>query len=196
MERMGQINKKVNKTVEEQNVEQFTLSGKETHDWRKAFKMANEKVFQDLTDYLGVRESQGMGKQVNRGKLAEMWLQKTLGLYPNFDKVNDWDFVYNYQKIQFKYLGQNSSPSVSELIRLEDESMVKFVNRIMKHYQNCEVFVLSFDNFIQNMTWKGCIKLSAKDFKGILRAHDKNVKIGNKLRLRKTVVKNYINDNL
>lgn len=181
---------------EHQNVEQFTLSGKETNDWRKAFKMANEQIFQELTEFLGTRESQGMGKQVNRGKLAEMWIQKTLGLHPNFDKVNDWDFVYNYQRIQFKYLGQNSAPSVSELTRMENESMVKFVNRIMKHYQNCELFVLSFDNFIQNINWDNCIKLTDKEFKAMLRLHDKNVKTGNKLRLRKTVVRNYINNQL
>lgn len=172
-----------------QNNGEFTLSGKESNDWRKAFKEANELVFHELEEFLGDRECLGMGKQVNRGKLAEMYFQLKLGLIPNFNKVDNWDFVYNFQRIQFKYLGQNSSPSVSELTRLEGESMVKFVNRIMKVYKDCEVFVISLENFMQNMTWKNSIKLTPNEFKAVLRAHDKNVKTGNKLRLRKTVVK-------
>lgn len=182
------------KNVKKGNEEQMALSTKESNNWRKFYADNNEKVFQDLVEFLGIEESQGMAKQVNRGKLAEMWLQKDLGLIPRFDRDTDYDFIHNFQKIQFKYLGQNSSPSCSELKRLEEESMVKFVNRIMKHYQNCQLFTFSFENYISNIKWKNCITVTPQEFKVILRAHDKNVKTGNKLRLRKTVVKRILQD--
>lgn len=176
------------------NSSNMALSAKESNNWRKVFATNNEKVFQQLVEFLGIEESQGMGKQVNRGKLAELWLQKTLGLIPNFNRDFDYDFIHNFQKIQFKYLGQNSSPSCSEIVRLEEESMVKFVNRIMKHYQNCQMFTLSFDNYISHICWEDCITITPQEFKVILRAHDRNVKIGSKLRLRKTVVKRVLQD--
>lgn len=172
----------------------LALSTKESNNWRKVFATNNEKVFQQLVEYLGIEESEGMKKQVNRGKLAEMWVQKSLGLFPKFDRDTDYDFIHNFQKIQFKYLGQNSSPSCSEIVRREEESMVKFVNRIMKHYQSCQLFTLSFDNYISHINWEDCITITPKEFKVILRAHEKNVKIGNKLRLRKTVVKRCLQD--
>jgi len=180
--------------VRKGNTSEMVLSTKETNNWRKVFADNNEKVFHLLEEFLGIEESQGMGKQVNRGKLAEMWLQKDLGLIPDFDKINDWDFTKDSQKIQFKYLGQNSSPSVSELKRENNEGMVKFVNRVMKHYQNCNLFAISLENYISHIKWENCIILTKEEFKVILRAHDKNVKFGNKLRLRKTVVKKVLNE--
>lgn len=175
-------------------VSDVALSVKESNNWRKVFYTNNTRVYNLLKEYLGIEECEGMGKQVNRGKLAELWLQKSLGLHPHFDRDTDYDFIHNFQKIQFKYLGQNSSPSCSEIVRLEDESMVKFVNRIMKHYTNCQLFTLSFNNYISKIDWNDCITITPKEFKVILRAHEKNVKIGNKLRLRKTVVKRVLQD--
>ena len=165
------------------------LSTNETNNWRKVFQINNEKAFQELKAFLSVEEIEGFGKQVNRGKIAELYLQNSLGLKPVFDKISDYDFIYQNKKVQFKYLGQNSAPSVSELKRFEDESIVKFTNRVMKHYSNCDLFVISLENHITHINWTDCIILTPKEFMMVLRGHDKNVKVDSKLRLRKTVVR-------
>jgi len=172
-----------------QIMENRAILNKDVNLWRNNFTLNNEKVLQLLEEFLGIRETQGMAKQVNRGKLAEMWLQKQIGLRPTFDKISQFDFIKDGKKCQFKYLGQNSSPSVSEAIRKNMESDTKFINRIMKYYQDCEVFVLSLQNNITSIKWENCIVMDKTEFKSLIREQAKTVKDGNKMRLRKTVVR-------
>jgi len=172
------------------------ISAKEVNNWRIHFKLDNQKVFEELEDYLSIEEQEGFTKQVNRGKLAELYLQKVLGLHPVFDKVQSYDFVYNYQKCQFKYLGQNSSPSISELKRLDEEGNLKFANRVLKFYQECEVFVISLENYISHINWDNCIILTPKEFRKIIIEQAKAVKPGNKMRLRKTLVRKVLREKL
>ena len=167
----------------------FTVSTKESNEWRKAFKFDENNVLNLLSDFLGIKECEGMAKQDNRGKTSEMMLQYSLGLHPNFDGINKYDFIYQGLRVQFKYLGQNSAPSVGESKRLKGESILKFANRLMKEYKEADIFALSFENFISNINWDNTIKVSREQFKNIIKGHDKNLKEGNKLRLRKTVVK-------
>ena len=168
---------------------EFRTSSKEKNEWRKAFKFDNDNVLNELVVFLGMNEVNGMAKQVNRGKLSEMYLQLKLGLNPNFDKINKYDFRYKGLQVQFKYLGQNSSPSVGESTRLLNESILKFANRLMKEYKEADIFALSFENFISNISWDNTIKVDRDTFKKIIKAHDDILLEGNKLRLRKTVVK-------
>jgi len=167
----------------------IAISTKESNNWREMFQKNNQRVFNQLIPYLGIEESNGFKKQVNRGKLAELYLQMQLGLHPNFDKISQYDFVYDGKRCQFKYLGQNSSPSISEIKRIEEESNVKFVNRILKHYQNCDIFVISLENLITDINWVNSYKMDRKQFKAILMEQAKTVKVGNKMRLRKTIVR-------
>jgi hypothetical protein len=163
----------------------------ETNVWREKYDNDSYKALEVVKHYFSNADYQGFKAQLNKGKIAEIFAQYQLGIdTPTFDKINSYDFILEGQRVQFKYLGQNSAPSISEYKKQENESHLKFVNRLMRFYSECDYFMLTFENFITNITTDAIYTLSRKEFKQILMNH--TVKVGNKLRLRKTIARKYI----
>lgn len=163
----------------------------ETNSWRELYVQNTERALNQISQFFTEEEINGFGKQLNRGKIAELYFQQVLGLYPIFDKISSYDFIYQGKRVQFKYVGQNSAPSVSELKRNENETMLKFVNRIMNFYKECDLFMITLENFITDLSKENVTTLTPPQFKKILMNHE--VKIGEKLRLRKTITRKTIN---
>jgi len=163
----------------------------ESNTWREQYDADSYKIAELMQQYFSDADYKGFKLQLNKGKIAEIFAQYQLGIEtPNFDKINAYDFILNGMRIQFKFLGQNSAPSISEYKKQPNETHLKFVNRLMKFYGSCDKFMVTFENFISDITEDTLYSLEPKDFKAILMQHD--VKEGNKLRLRKTITRKYI----
>ena len=164
----------------------------ESNTWREKYDLDSYKVVEAMKEYFSESDYKGFKVQLNKGKIAEIFAQYQLGIEtPTFDKISSYDFILSGATIQFKYLGQNSAPSISEYKKQVGETHLKFVNRLMKFYGDCSVFMVTFENFISDITCETLLSLTPKQFKAILMLHD--VKEGNKLRLRKTITRKYIN---
>lgn len=173
------------------------LSNKESNEWRELFKSDMNRALKVLVSegYVLEAEVLGQGKQVNRGKIVDIWIQHISGVNnPCFDKISQYDFIKDGRRIQFKYVGQNSSPSISEVVRQIEESDTKFINRILKHYKEVDTFVISLENFITDITWGNCYKLNPKEFRKLILLQARKVKPGNKMRLRKILTRNFLAD--
>ena len=168
------------------------VTKKESNTWREIYVADTEKAMNEISHFFSDADLVGFGKRLNRGKIAELYYQFVLGLNPIFDKISSYDFIYLGKKVQFKYIGQNASPSATECIKEKGESHLKFVNRIMRYYKTCDLFMLTIENKITKLSKNNVTTLEPYDFKKILMLH--KVKDGNKLRLRKTIVRSYIND--
>ncbi|KFZ25878.1 MAG: hypothetical protein KQ78_01834 [Candidatus Izimaplasma bacterium HR2] len=166
----------------------------EKNEWRELFNRDNIRAIKELECYFSEEDYEGFDYQMNRGKIADLYTQYKLGIQnPVFDKIDHFDFIYQGKRIQFKYLGQNSSPSITEFKKGTDETYLRFVNRIMKYYRECDVFMITLENFITDINKKSVSVLTSKQFKKLLMLHVTTVKDGNKLRLRKIITRNYLN---
>jgi len=131
--------------------------------------------------YFTTEQANGFKKRGNKGMLAEMKLVEKLNINTTFDNKQGADLTIKGKKIQFKYMGLGSSPSVTETKKKPTESKQDFINRIVdEHYKEVDEFWIYIDNDLE-IHLERLVKLSINQFKDFLRIQ--NIKDNKKIRL-------------
>lgn len=156
---------------------------------KKLNQVAIAKELAEL-GYFTDEQAEGFKKRGNKGMLAEATLLKNLNIKDVFDNKQGADLTYRGLKIQFKYMGLGSSPSVTETKKKPNESKQEFINRILEKYNEVDEYWIYLDNDL-DITVNKIYKLDTKEFKELLLTQ--NIKDNKKIRLtgKRTIKKNY-----
>jgi len=133
-----------------------------------------------LKGFLTENQMNGFSKRGNKGIIAEMKAVEQLGIKTVFDNKPGTDFTYKGINIQFKYLGCNSNPSVTETKKAPTETPQQFINRIMEKYKEVNEFWIYIENDLE-INLNQIIKLTPEQFKEFLSIQ--TIKDNNKIRL-------------
>ena len=135
-------------------------------------KMISEKMASSIINGRG-----------NKGVLKESITKLALGIKGSFDNHQGLDFIYEGEKIQFKYVGSKSRPSATETKKIPAESKREFVNRIVDtKYKEVTKFWIDFGE-IDEFNMIDIVILTPLQFKEFLL--DQNIKDNEKIRLSK-----------
>jgi len=146
---------------------------------KKLNQIAIAKELAEL-GYFTEKQAKGFEKRGNKGMLAEATLLKNLNIKDTFDNKQGADLTYRGIKIQFKYMGLGSSPSVTETKKRPDESKIEFVERILEKYDEVDEYWIYLDNDL-DIKLNKIYKLDTKEFKELLLTQ--NIKDNRKIRL-------------
>ena len=150
--------------------------------------MNKKEIIQKLADTNLLTDAQlkGLEKQFNKGIASETLLIHNSGLIKE-EQDAGFDFGLNGLRVEFKYLGLNSKPSLSEMKKQADESQREFAERIVnKHYLQADCFMSSIKDEL-DIQLSDCFIITKEAMLEILSRH--NTKEGNKIRLLKGIVK-------
>jgi hypothetical protein len=121
-----------------------------------------------------------LNKQMNKGIIAEGTLVTNLNIRTSFDNKQGEDLIYRGIKVQFKFMGFGSSPSVTETKKQDDEEVETFVDRILKKYNKVDEFWIYADNDLE-LDLNKMYMLTREQFKRFL--FTQNIKNNKKIRL-------------
>lgn len=121
-----------------------------------------------------------LNKQMNKGIIAEGTLVTSLNINTSFDNKQGEDLIYRGIKVQFKYMGYGSSPSVTETKKREDETVETFIDRVLEKYNRVDEFWIYAENDME-MNLNNIYALTKNQFKQFLITQ--NIKNNKKIRL-------------
>lgn len=148
----------------------------------KVRKMLEEKAVKlEEQGFINKQQLEGLlKKQMNKGIIAEGTLVRNLNINTSFDNKQGADLVYRGIKIQFKYMGFGSSPSVTETKKKATETTEAFIDRILKKYSEVDEFWIYADNDLK-LDLNKMFTLNKEEFKKFLMTQ--NIKNNKKIRL-------------
>lgn len=163
---------------------------------KKVREMLEQKAM-ELAEQGFINENQLdalLNKQMNKGIIAEGTLTTNLNINTTFDNKQGEDLIYRGIKIQFKYMGFGSSPSVTETKKKATETVEKFVDRVLEKYSEVDEFWIYAENDLE-LDLNRIYALTKNQFKQFLITQ--NIKDNKKIRLTgKRTLRNMFNQGL